>query len=139
MYQLAISGEYKQAPYYDFTFQHPPSDNYFLSADFVKFVAETTKIDVKEMYEPFISRTLKNGYYGWHTDKMRHGEKVTAIYYMNKYWDKDWGAILELQDGTLVEPLYNRLVLMPLEQQQLHRVTTNVSDNFRYAFTGWLK
>lgn len=138
MYQMVMNAEYNTAPYYDFEYTEVPKDNYFLSKEFASQASSLMDIEVNSMRAEFISRTCSKGSFDWHVDQMRNGEKITVLYYINKVWDKKHGALLEFRDGTLIEPVFNRLVLIDLKKQQLHRVTKNTSNNCRYALTGWL-
>lgn len=86
----------------------------------------------------------------WHTD---HKEKrvLAFTYYLHQKWDYWWGGqTCILTDGcpprttfgeyeaALVEPIPNRLLVMPVSPNSFHCVLPVSRNHVRHSLTGWL-
>ena len=62
----------------------------------------------------------------WHYDD---GYKYGTTFYLNKYWDKDWGGELLLKDNTFIKPEPNRLVIIKTPYEHKTCITSPDAPN----------
>jgi hypothetical protein len=116
---------------------------YFESSEVKTQLSKIVGEKVTKLNEAFCSKYETGDYLSIHHDK-GNGD-YAFVFQLTKDWNPAYGGLLNFYDETTkevyktVNPIFNSLTIFRIKNvpNTDHFVSANISNNTRYAFTGW--